>query len=64
MVNVWGGERLGGERLTIVILQVNPKQKKTLHVEYYKYYKCNMAPNNRFTIRVVGMIIWRLTKID
>ena len=48
----------------MVILHVNPKQKKTLHVEYYKYYKYNMAPNNRFTIRVVGMIIWRLTKID
>ena len=50
--------------MMMLILHVNPKQKKTLHVEYYKYYKYNMAPNNRFTIRVVGMIIWRLTKIN
>ena len=45
--------------MMMVILHVNPKQKKTLHEK--KYY---MAPNNRTTIRVVGMIIWRLTKID
>ena len=45
--------------MMMVILHVNPKQKKTLHIEKY-----NMASNNRITIRVVGMIIWRLTKID
>ena len=45
--------------MMMVILHISPKEKKTLHVE--KYYR---APNNRITIRVVGMIIWRLTKID